>query len=101
MNNVIICKALIDHFGHSNWTLIGTDQVCLDGSDDALLISDLGIEGLISNSEQQVNKTQAESNRKAAYIAEADPLFFKAQRGESTMEDWQVKVQEIKARFPK
>lgn len=44
---------------------------------------------------------QAERNRKAAYIAEADPLFFKAQRGEATMEEWQAKVAEIKNRFPK
>jgi len=44
---------------------------------------------------------QAKRNRKAAYISEADPLFFKAQRGEATMEDWQAKVAEIKNRFPK
>ena len=44
---------------------------------------------------------QAERNRKAAYISEADPLFSKAQRGEATMEEWQAKVAEIKARYPK
>jgi len=44
---------------------------------------------------------QAERNRKAAYISEADPLFFKAQRGEATLEDWQAKVAEIKSRWPK
>ncbi|MDO5101485.1 MAG: hypothetical protein Q4D91_01055 [Lautropia sp.] len=38
--------------------------------------------------------------RHAAYADEADPLFFKAQRGEATMEDWQAKVDEIKARYP-
>jgi hypothetical protein len=43
----------------------------------------------------------ATENRRSAYIAEADPLFFKAQRGEATMEEWQAKVAEIKARFPK
>ena len=43
----------------------------------------------------------ATNNRRAAYIAEADPLFFKAQRGEATMEEWQAKVAEIKQRFPK
>jgi hypothetical protein len=43
----------------------------------------------------------ATENRRAAYIAEADPLFFKAQRGEATMEEWQEKVAEIKQRFPK
>jgi hypothetical protein len=44
---------------------------------------------------------EAEANRKAAYIAEADPLFFKAQRGEATLQEWQDKIAEIKARFPK
>jgi hypothetical protein len=44
---------------------------------------------------------QAERNRQAAYIAESDPLFFKAQRGEATMNEWQAKVAEIKTRFPK
>ena len=43
----------------------------------------------------------ATENRRSAYIAEADALFFKAQRGEATMEEWQAKVAEIKARFPK
>ena len=39
--------------------------------------------------------------RRNAYIAEADALFFKAQRGEATMQEWQAKVTEIKNRFPK
>jgi hypothetical protein len=44
---------------------------------------------------------QASQLRQQAYIAETDPLFFKAQRGEATMEEWQAKVAEIKTRFPK
>ena len=46
--------------------------------------------------------TQAEQerNRAAAYRTEADPLFFKAQRGEATTDEWTAKVAEIKARFP-
>jgi len=44
---------------------------------------------------------KAEANRHAAYVAEADPLFFKAQRGEATVQEWQDKVAEIKQRFPK
>jgi hypothetical protein len=43
----------------------------------------------------------ATENRRTAYISEADALFFKAQRGEATMEEWQAKVAEIKARYPK
>jgi hypothetical protein len=42
----------------------------------------------------------AEANRAAAYRNEADPLFFKAQRGEATTDEWTAKVAEIKARFP-
>lgn len=38
--------------------------------------------------------------RVEAYNTEADPLFFKAQRNEATVEEWQAKVAEIKARFP-
>ena len=38
--------------------------------------------------------------RAAAYRLEADPLFFKAQRGEATTDEWTAKVAEIKARFP-
>jgi hypothetical protein len=41
-----------------------------------------------------------ENLRKEAYIAEADPLFFKAQRGEATLDEWQAKVEEIKQLFP-
>lgn len=42
----------------------------------------------------------AQRNRAAAYTAEADPLFFKAQRGEATMAEWEAKVAEIRARYP-
>ena len=38
--------------------------------------------------------------RAYTYAQEADPLFFKAQRGEATMEEWDAKVQEIRYRFP-
>jgi len=39
--------------------------------------------------------------REAAYRSESDPLFFKAQRNEATMEEWVAKVNEIKTRYPK
>lgn len=42
---------------------------------------------------------QKDEQRKAAYQNEADPLFFKWQRGEGTQEAWLAKVAEIKVRF--
>jgi hypothetical protein len=38
--------------------------------------------------------------RQQAYREESDPLFFKAQRGEVTMDAWKEKIEEIRARFP-
>lgn len=38
--------------------------------------------------------------RSAAYTTESDPIYFKAQRGEATMDEWKAKVDEIKARYP-
>ena len=38
--------------------------------------------------------------RRAAYAAEADHLFFKAQRGEATQAEWLAKIAEIRARYP-
>jgi len=40
-----------------------------------------------------------DKQRRAAYQQEADPLFFKWQRGETTQQKWLDKVAEIKQRF--
>jgi len=42
----------------------------------------------------------AKRNRAAAYAAESDPLFFKAQAGEVDQAEWLAKREEIRARFP-
>lgn len=43
--------------------------------------------------------TVAKAQRAEAYRVESDPIFFKAQRGEATMDEWLAKVTEIKARY--
>lgn len=45
-------------------------------------------------------KEVQEAARAAAYRAEADPLFFQAQRGKATEAEWLDKIAEIEARFP-
>jgi hypothetical protein len=42
----------------------------------------------------------AEAHRQAAFQAEADPLFFKWQAGESTEAEWLEKREEIRLRYP-
>ena len=49
---------------------------------------------------QEQAKKVAEEGRRKAYLSEADPLFFKSQRGEATIEEWNSKVAEIRNRFP-
>lgn len=45
-------------------------------------------------------KEEQEAARRVAYAQESDPIFFMAQRGEATMEEWTAKIAEIKARYP-
>ena len=49
---------------------------------------------------QEQALASAQRNRATAYRNEADPLFFKAQRGEATIEEWQFKVAEIRSLYP-
>lgn len=48
----------------------------------------------------QVQTAKAQAERARAYKQEADPLFFKYQRGEATEQEWLTKVDEIRARYP-
>ncbi len=43
---------------------------------------------------------QIKAQRAEAYRTESDPLFFKAQRGEATQQQWLDKIAEIKVRYP-
>ena len=57
---------------------------------------------IIIDKQKIINKQidELKKLRNLAYIEEADPLFFKSQRGEATVEEWQAKIEEIKSRFP-
>jgi hypothetical protein len=83
----------------AEWILRGDTLEWLDANQTQP--SDAEIEAEVARLTALEPARIATENRRAAYITEADPLFFKAQRGEATMEDWQAKVAEIKARYPK
>ena len=55
----------------------------------------------MTEQELQQLSQKKDKERRLAYQQEADPLFFKWQRGEGTQEAWLAKVEEIKARYPK
>ena len=83
----------------AQWALRGDDLEWLDQTQTQPTEAEIAAE--VSRLTALEPARIATENRRNAYISEADALFFKAQRGEATMEEWQAKVAEIKARYPK
>jgi len=93
------------------WRLV---EVPAPSSDWALTTPTIEIKATeVVETQTYRQKTQAEKDEEArqrvennrnfraqAYREEADPLFFKSERGEATREEWLAKVEEIRARFP-
>jgi hypothetical protein len=86
---------------YPNVVTIDDGAGAFDAQGNQVTVDDAAVAAEIQRLQPIKAVEQAERNRQVAYIAESDPLFFKAQRGEATMEEWQSKVAEIKARFPK
>ena len=76
----------------------GTGAFDIDGNPVQLDQAKVDAAAVIVAQEQAL--AAAQRNRASAYTAEADPLFFKSQRGEPTIEEWQAKVAEIRSRYP-
>jgi hypothetical protein len=72
-----------------------------DASGNPVEIDEEAISAEVARLTPILNNMRVRLDRQTAYEQEADPLFFKAQRGEATMQEWQDKVEEIKQRFPK
>lgn len=81
-------------------TQVATENGCVfTGSQwqTAWVVRDKTAEELQAEADARTAKIEA--LRAQAYRNESDPLFFKAQRGEATHEEWLDKVAEIKARY--
>lgn len=92
---------LSSHYVGAEWTLNGDSYDGLNWLSDTPKPTQAELDALWESTQITLATKEAERKRSAAYVAEADPLFFKAQRGEATMEEWQAKVAEIKQRYPK
>jgi hypothetical protein len=85
----------------TQWSIDGNSYDGLIWYSDTPKPTQEELDALWPATQTTVANQQADTNRHNDYVAEADPLFFKAQRGEGTMADWEAKVAEIKARYPK
>jgi hypothetical protein len=82
----------------AKWVLRGDELEWL--SSDILEPTETEIQSELNRLIADQPRKEAQAARAAAYAAEADPLFFKAQRGEAELVDWEAKVAEIRERFP-
>lgn len=89
------------NYAGSQWSLNGDSYDGLTWLSGTPKPTQSELDALWSSTQATIQTEQAQRQRAAAYVAESDPLFFKAQRGEATMEEWQAKIVEIKTRYPK
>ena len=84
----------------AQWSLSGNDYDTLIWHDDTPKPSQQELDAAWPAVQQQQAQTEVDALRRAAYVAESDPLFFQWQRGETTEQAWLDKVAEIQARYP-
>ena len=82
------------------WALSGDKYADLVWLSDTAKPTEKQLKDAWSAIEKQTTIDDVKQNRRLAYIAEADPLFFGWQRGENTETEWLDKVTEIRNRFP-
>lgn len=84
----------------AQWSLVGNSYENLEWHGPGDKPTETEIVSSWPQVEQQTLKAQQDEQRRIAYVAEADPLFFKWQRNEGTEQAWLDKIAEIKARLP-
>lgn len=95
---ITISDALQSLCPGAQWVLRGNEIEWLDQVQAQPTEAEIKAE--IKRLQDELPNKIAKENRAAAYKLEADPLFFKAQRGEATQQEWLDKVAEIQARYP-
>ena len=88
----------------SNWKYVDATNTVVwreleDGRQESMLTSALPEDTVVEPADPPP-APDIPALRRAAYSAEADPIFFLAQRGEATQAEWLSKIAEIRARYP-
>ena len=85
----------------AEWVLRGNEYAGLEWLDTKQAQpTEAEVTAEVARLEAELPNKIAKQNRADAYKLEADPLFFKAQRGEATQQEWLDKIAEIQARYP-
>jgi hypothetical protein len=92
--------ALTVLYPDAQWSLTGNDLSTLEWFSDGPAPSQAQLDAAWPQVQYDLAYAQVQHDRHAAYIADADPLFFGWQRGENTEQDWLDAVQAVKAAHP-
>jgi hypothetical protein len=84
----------------AEWTLDGDDYAGLTWLSDTPKPTKAELDAAWPAVQYQRAYAQVERERHAAYIADADPLFFRWQRGTGTEQEWLDAVQAVKDQHP-
>ena len=84
----------------AEWTLDGDDYAGLTWLSDTSKPTQKTLDDAWPQVQYQRAYAQVEAARHAAYIADADPLFFRWQRGTGTEQEWLDAVQAVKDAHP-
>jgi len=82
------------------WSIEGDDYDTIDWRDESPKPTRAELDALLPATQLAFAQKAVDHQRRTAYLAESDPLYFKWQRGEATEADWLAKIAEIRARFP-
>lgn len=94
MNHAAIYRA------HPEVVAIYEDRGAFDADGNQVQLDQAKVDAAAVIVAQEQALESARRNRQAAFVIEADPLFFKAQAGEIELTEWTAKRDEIRARFP-
>lgn len=117
MDKILYNKAIQNIFPGVGYSIEGTDYSTLGFNTGATTSDGTAIYSWTKDSnysgptEEEINqeysklleeypKKVIQESRATAYVKETDPLFFKYQAGEVTKEEWLVKREEIRQRYP-
>lgn len=91
---------LMANYPTAQWTLDGDTYDGLTWLDDTPKPSQKELDAQWAEVQAELLRKQVEDQRKAAYMAETDPLFFQYQRGDATEQEWLDAVEAVKAKYP-
>jgi hypothetical protein len=95
-----IAMILTKKFAGALWSLNGDEYAGLEWFDDSPKPTKKQLEALWPEVQYETVRAAVQAERQAAYIRDADPLFFGYQRGENTEQEWLDAVQAVKDAHP-